>query len=47
MASYMRSFRRHRADDEKDLRGILVESVGTAMVVSLHKRPEDLDGKGR
>jgi hypothetical protein len=40
-------FGEDRADDEKDLRGIFVESVGTAMVVSLHKRPEDVDGEGR
>jgi hypothetical protein len=36
-----------RADDLKDLRGILVESVGTAMVVSLPKRPEEFDRERR
>jgi hypothetical protein len=35
------------ADDVKDLRGILVESVGTARVVSLPKRPEEFDRERR
>jgi hypothetical protein len=41
----------HLGDDPahnvKDLRGVLIESVGTAMVVSLPERPEDLDGERR
>jgi hypothetical protein len=36
-----------RADDVKDLGGILVESVGTVMVVGLLKRPEDFEGERR
>ena len=51
IASYMRSLPQTSAMIEPTTRrsfvASLAESVGTAMVVSLHKRPEYLDGERR